>query len=294
MELRHLSYFIAVAEERHFTRAARRVHVAQSGLSTAIRTLERELGAELFIRNTRSVELTDAGRALLAEARHTVVAAEAAREAVAAVQGVVTGRLAIGTLQCLGALDVSALLTRFHRAHPGVEIRLRQSGTTDLLEQVRAGDLDAAFVSVPAVEPAGVSLRALSAEPLLLACAPGHRLAGEAEVGLSDLKEESFVDFHPGWITRDLTDRVLAAEGIERRVAVEANDVHFLLDLAADGLGIALVPASFQHKKTCAVFVRLADPVPIWELAVATPAGRRPSAAARALLSDGALTAGLN
>ncbi|MFC7621747.1 LysR family transcriptional regulator [Microlunatus sp. GCM10028923] len=290
MELRHLTYFIAVAEERHFTRAAQRVHVAQSGLSTAIRTLERELGAELFIRNTRSVELTDAGRALLAEARHTVGAAEAARDAVAAVQGVVTGRLAIGTLQCLGALNVSALLTRFHRAHPGVEIRLRQSGSTELLGLVHGGDLDAAFVSVPFVEQPGITLRPLSAEPLLLACAPDHPLAAERQIGVLDLKDETFVDFHPGWITRDLTDRVLAAACIERRVALEANDVHFLLDLVAGGLGVALVPESFRHKQTTARFVPLPDDVPRWELAVATPAGRRLSAAARAFLSDPALT----
>lgn len=290
MELRHLTYFIAVAEERHFTRAAQRVHVAQSGLSTAIRSLERELGAELFIRNTRSVELTDAGRALLAEARHTVGAAEAARDAVAAVQGVVTGRLAIGTLQCLGALNVSALLTRFHRAHPGVEIRLRQSGSTELLGLVHGGDLDAAFVTVPFVEQPGVTLRPLSAEPLLLACAPDHPLAAERQIGVLDLKDETFVDFHPGWITRDLTDRVLAAECIERRVALEANDVHFLLDLVAGGLGVALVPESFRHKQTTAKFVPLADEVPRWELAIATPAGRRLSAAARAFLSDPALT----
>jgi DNA-binding transcriptional LysR family regulator len=290
MELRHLTYFIAVAEERHFTRAAQRVHVAQSGLSTAIRSLERELGAELFIRNTRSVELTDAGRALLAEARHTVGAAEAARDAVAAVQGVVTGRLAIGTLQCLGALNVSALLTRFHRAHPGVEIRLRQSGSTELLGLVHGGDLDAAFVTVPFVEQPGVTLRPLSAEPLLLACAPDHPLATERQIGVLDLKDETFVDFHPGWITRDLTDRVLAAECIERRVALEANDVHFLLDLVAGGLGVALVPESFRHKQTTAKFVPLADEVPRWELAIATPTGRRLSAAARAFLSDPALT----
>jgi DNA-binding transcriptional LysR family regulator len=289
MELRQLSFFIAVAEERHFTRAAQRMNIAQSGLSTAIRTLERDLGAELFIRNTRSVELTDAGRALLAEARHTIGAAQAAREAVAAVKGVVNGSLAIGTLQCLGALDVSALLTRFHRAHPGVEIRLRQAGSTELLDQVRGGDLDAAFVSMPPTEPTGVELRPLSAEPLLLACAADHPLAAESQVRLSDLKEETFVDFHPGWITRDLTDRILAAEGIDRRVALEANDVPFLLDLVSDRLGVALVPASFRHKKTDARFVPLAEPAPLWELAVATPAGRRPSAAARTFLADQAL-----
>src|SRR5690606_41828565 len=141
-----------------------------------------------------------------------------------------------GRRQCRGRLDGSGVPTRCHRAPPGVECVLRQAGATELLGQVRAGDLDAASVSVPMTAPAGVSLRPLSAEPLLVACAPGHRLAGEGSVRLTDLKEERFVDFHEGWITRDLTDRVLAAEGLERRVTLEVHDVHLLLDLVAGGL----------------------------------------------------------
>src|SRR5437868_13472950 len=103
MELRQLEYFVAVAEERHFTRAASRMHVAQSGLSASIGSLERELGARLFVRNTRSVELTDEGRALLTEARHTLAGVAAAKDAVAAVHGLLRGTLAGRTVQCSGA-----------------------------------------------------------------------------------------------------------------------------------------------------------------------------------------------
>jgi DNA-binding transcriptional LysR family regulator len=289
MELRQLEYFVAVAEHRHFTRAARELHVAQSGLSASIRTLERELGAELFIRNTRTVELTDAGRALLVEARHTLNNAAAAKEAVAAVRGVLRGRLVLGTQQCLGALHVHEVLTRFHAAHPGVEIRLRQGGSTDLIEQVRSGDVDVAFVSAPVVSPAGVDLTELAREPMVLACGPSHRLVDNAEVELTELEKETFVDFHPGWITRDVTDLALDVAQVDRRVAIEVNDVHSLLDFVGAGLGVALVPHSFTHKRTRATFVPLQPPAPYWRIAVATAAGRRPSAAALALLADEAI-----
>jgi hypothetical protein len=129
VELRQLEHFVVTAEERHFTRAARRLHIVQSGLSASIRALERELGAPLFVRSTRRVELTEAGRALLGEARRTLAAAQAARDAVADVQGLLRGRLAVGTMQILPpAVDLLGTLGRFHAQHPDVELRLRQSG----------------------------------------------------------------------------------------------------------------------------------------------------------------------
>jgi DNA-binding transcriptional LysR family regulator len=123
VELRQLEHFVAAAEERHFTRAARRLHIVQSGLSASIRALERELDAALFVRSTRRVELTPAGRALLPEARRTLAAAAASAEAVAAVQGLLRGTLAVGTMQILPpAVDLVAVLGRFHAEHPGVEL----------------------------------------------------------------------------------------------------------------------------------------------------------------------------
>jgi DNA-binding transcriptional LysR family regulator len=285
VELRQLEYFVAVAEERHFTRAAQRVRVAQSGLSASIRSLEKELGAPLFVRSTRRVDLTDAGRALLAEARHALSTVDAAREAVAAVQGLLRGTLAIGTLQCLGGLDLIGLLVAFRTAHPGVEIQLRQGGSPELVDRVRSGDLDVAFVSEPPGGTPGIVYRTLQRQPMMLACAADHPLAARDRVALTELADETFVDFPPGWVTRDVTDRALDGAGVPRRVALEVNEVMTLLDLVGHGMGVALVPQDFVHKPTTARFVELAEPAPHWHTATALAAARRPNAAAHALLA---------
>ncbi|HEY3506882.1 MAG TPA: LysR family transcriptional regulator [Actinocatenispora sp.] len=285
MELRQIEYFVAVADERHFTRAAHRMHVAQSGLSASVRALERELGAPLFVRSTRRVELTEAGRALLAEARRTLHTVTAAREAVAAVQGLLRGSLSIGTIQCLGGIDLAHALGRFRTAHPGVEIQLRQASSPALIEQVRTGAIDLAFVSAPVDGTAGVALTPLDEQPMVVACGPHHRLAGADRVELAELAGETFVDFAPGWVTRDVTDHALRVAGVDRHVSLSVNDVHSLLDLVAQDLGVALVPDSFRHKQTTARFVDVAAPAPIWRTAVATAADRHPSAATRAFLA---------
>ena len=141
MELRQLEHFVAVAEESHFTRAAELLQISQSGLSASIRALETELGTPLFVRSTRRVELTEAGRVLLAESHRTLASVAAAHDAVAAVRGVLRGTLSVGGEQCLGVVDVPAQLARFRSRHPGVEVRLRFGGSarpTDLLAAGRA------------------------------------------------------------------------------------------------------------------------------------------------------------
>lgn len=285
MELRQIEYFVAVAEERHFTRAARRMHVAQSGLSASVRSLERELGAALFVRSTRRVELTDAGRALLAEARNTLHSLTAARDAVAAVQGLLRGSLSIGTIQCLPGLDMAAALARFRTAHPGVAVGLRQASSPELVEAVRNGELDVAFVSAPAAGTGAVATAPLTAESMVVSCGPDHPFAAAGAVSLADLATETFVDFSPGWVTRDLTDDALRAAGLARRVALQVDDVHSLLDLVAHGLGVALVPEHFTGKPTTARFIPLTGATPVWHTAVATATNRSTSAAARAFLA---------
>ncbi|MBB5806510.1 DNA-binding transcriptional LysR family regulator [Saccharothrix ecbatanensis] len=280
MELRQLEYFVAVAEECHFTRAARRMHVAQSGLSASIRALEVELGAPLFVRSTRQVELTQAGRALLVEARRALGTIDAARDAVAAVQGLLRGTLSVGSIQCLHAVHLPAVLARFHELHPGVELRLRQAGSGELVDLVRAGRLDLAFVTAGRVGD-DLKVSTLSSEPLVLACAPELPLAGRESVRLAELAGQPFVDFNPDWGTRDDVDRALATAGVDRKVAVEVNDVHSLLDFVGFGLGVALVPRSFAGKPTRAVFVDLVD-APMAETAVVTAS--TVSAAASVLL----------
>ncbi|MEU4448310.1 LysR family transcriptional regulator [Actinosynnema sp. NPDC050801] len=287
MELRQLEYFVAVAEECHFTRAARRMHVAQSGLSASIRALEVELGAPLFVRSTRQVELTQAGRALLVEARRVLGTIDAARDAVAAVQGLLRGTLAVGSIQCLHAVHLPAVLARFHELHPGVELRLRQAGSGELVDLVRAGRLDLAFVTSGRTGD-DLNVSTLSSEPLVLACAPDLPFAERESVRLAELAGQPFVDFNPDWGTRDDVDRALATAGVDRKVAVEVNDVHSLLDFVGFGLGVALVPASFAAKQTRARFVELVDAPTTDTAVVTTPT----VSAAASVLLDMVLEAG--
>lgn len=282
MELRQLEHFLAVADECHFTRAARRMHVSQSGLSASIRALEVELGAPLFLRTTRQVELTQAGRALLPEARRALSSVESAKDAVAAVQGLLRGTLAVGSLQCLHVVHLPAVLSRFHEIHPGVEIRMRQSGNAELVEEVRAGRLDLAFVTRQPKLADDLRVSTLASEPLVLACALGSPFATRESVELTELSGQPFVDFNPDWGTRDEVDRTLAAAGVERHVAVEVNDVHSLLDFVGFGLGVALVPQSFAVKTDNACFVGLRGDVPVAETVAVT--GNTVSAAASVLL----------
>jgi DNA-binding transcriptional LysR family regulator len=236
MELRHLEHFVAVAEEQSFTRAGRRLHLVQSALSVSIRALERELEAALFERTTRAVRLTDAGRVLLPEARRTLDAAATAQAAVLGAQEGLRGTLRLGMMQLIRLVDVGALIGRFHRDRPLVEIRPRAApgGSAALISDVRRGLLDAAFVAVTA----------LASEPVLLACPPDHPLARRATVSVSELAEEPFVDFTPGWGTRTLADQLFARAGVERTIGIEVSDGSIHAALVRGGLGLAILPRS--------------------------------------------------
>jgi DNA-binding transcriptional LysR family regulator len=287
MELRHLQFFVTVAEELSFTRAARRLHVVQSGVSSAIQVLERELGAVLFDRDRHRVALTDAGQALLPEARATLAAAQAAQDAVAQARAGLRGTLTVGTMMSTGHVDLPELLGRFHSSHPGVAVHLRQAsaGSAELARQVIAGDLDLALLALPGQPPSGLRLRPLTEEPLVLICYPGHRLAGERTVTLSQVADETFVDFPPGWGNRTVADRAFAAAGLDREVPFEVADYASAAGLVRHGLGIAFIPASATGGLADLRVIEVADSTLTWRVSIATPAARRVSAAARAFLA---------
>lgn len=247
MDLRQMEYLLAVAEERHFTRAAEVAGISQSGLSAAIRTLEEELGTALFDRTTRRVELTQAGVALLPYARDMLAQAAGARDAVVKASREVTGALSIGAEQCLGFVDVVSLLERFHRRHPLVETRFTQAGSQDLVSMVRTGDIDVAFVA-SARHLGSLPHRTLGRTSLVLLAAEGHPIAARSQVGWSDLDGLDFIDFAPAWGIRTLNDALLAGHGLHRRIRCTVNDVHTLLDLVDSGLGVAIVPRHVAGK----------------------------------------------
>lgn len=270
MELRQLQHFVAVAEEEHFTRAAQRINIVQSALSSSIRTLEEELNAKLFVRTTRQVRLTAAGKVFLEKARTALDAVREAREAVTAVASLKRGTLSIGTVQSLPAfLDLPALLALFHAQHPAIEVRLSQGSSSDLIEKVRSGQLDLAIL--PLCEPPDdIATKLIACDALVLICPPGHAFAGRSDVTLAAIADEPFVDFEPTWGTRRLVDRGFAEAGVERRTAFEVSDLNTLLDLVAHGLGVALVPEAIAEARRSSLgIVELAEPEICWELVVA-------------------------
>jgi DNA-binding transcriptional LysR family regulator len=287
VELRQLATFVAVAEEGSFTRAADRLHVVQSAVSAGVRKLENELGARLFDRSTHNVKLTDAGRALLPEARATLAAAQAARDAVDEARGGLRGTVVLGTMQAQGmrAIDLAGVLSAFRAEHPGVEVTIRHSGgSSEMVREVREGRLDLAFVALPGNAPPGVELIPLASEPIVLAVPVGHRLAKHADVDLADLRDESMVDLPEGWGIRMAVDRSFAAAGETRTITYEVNDTATMVDFIRNELAIGMLPASLVDTAANVAFVPIRDHQPQFQTAIATPANRRLGAAAQAML----------
>lgn len=285
MELRHLEHFLAVAEEQSFTRAAARIHLVQSSLSVSVQTLERELGTRLFDRTTHSVQLTEAGAALAVEARRTLAAADAARDAVAAVRGGVRGTVRVGIMRSLALIDLAGLLTRYHREHP--EVRLvpspAEGGSAELAQDVSDGKLDLAFAGQTAGYPKGLAFRTIAAEEMLLACPPDHPLARRRRVALPELDGERFVDYPSGWGTRVSVDRLFAEAGLHREIAVEVGDIPTVAELVRAGFGFAFVSPSMVPDPRLLV-LRPVRPHPEFTVSLVTSTTRPASAATRAFI----------
>ena len=287
MELRQLATFVAVAEEVSFTRAADRLHVVQSAVSAGVRNLEKELGVMLFDRSTHTVRLTDAGRALLPEARATLAAAQAAKDAVAEARGGLRGTVVLGTMQAQGmrAIDLAGIVAAFHAEYPAVEVTIHHAGgSSEMAQEVREGRMDLAFVALPGDGPPGLQLISLASEPVLLAVAAGHHLAGRADIELASLRDETLVDLPAGWGIRMAVDDSFAAAGVTRVVTYEVNDTATMIYFIRNGLAIGMLPRSLVENTADIAFVPVRDHPPQFQTAIAVPSNRRLSAAARAML----------
>ncbi|MCP2313462.1 LysR family transcriptional regulator [Kitasatospora paracochleata] len=240
MQLQQLRYFLAVAETGHFTRAAEATHVAQPSLSQQIRSLERELGAELFHRSRAGTVLTDAGQALLPLARRILADTESARQAVQETVQLRRGRVRFGAPPSLCTSLVPDVLRVFRARYAGVDLQLREGGSRDLRQGLEAGELDLALVIAPAAgEPAGLAVTALLHEELVLVSAgPLPRRRARIE----DLREQPLVMFREGYDLRETTLAACRAAGFEPRWAVEGGEMDAVLASVRAGLGPAVLP----------------------------------------------------
>jgi DNA-binding transcriptional LysR family regulator len=249
MELRQLEYFVAVAEEANFTRAAQRIHVAQPAVSAQIQRLERELGQPLLDRSRRTVRLTAVGEATLPYAKAALAAVADVRVAVEELTQLVRGTVTIGTVTS-HSVDIPALLADFHADHPQVEITLSTDSSDALIEKVQTGQLDAAIVSVgPEEQPEGLEVEVVTDEPIQAVVSPTDELASRKTIRLSDLADRQLIALPVGAGIRHQLDAACARAGVKPRIAFEASTPVALADLAGRGLGVAIVPASVPRER---------------------------------------------
>jgi DNA-binding transcriptional LysR family regulator len=244
MELRQLDYFVAVAEEANFTRAAERVHISQSGVSAQVRQLERELGADLIDRSTRTATLTTAGHAALEPARAALAAAAAVRQAVDDVNGVLRGRLAVAMVTACTVTPLFDALAAFHSAHPGVELALSEDRSDRMVDQVRAGLVDLALVGCAGAPPTDLESLSVVSEGLVALVPRGHALATRRRAALAEVAAHPLVCLPPGTGIRTVLDRACAAHGVQPTVALQASAPDAVVDLARRGLGLGILSES--------------------------------------------------
>jgi DNA-binding transcriptional LysR family regulator len=265
MELRHLRYFVAAAEEGHITRAAERLGIQQPPLSLQIRALERELGVQLFHRKPRGVELTDAGRALFADARTILTLIDRAVATVRQTAQGKRGRIAVGfTSSAPFHPFVPRVIRAFREACPAVSLTLEENGTADLVHALRTERIDAAFIRSPIAAAPELVVRPLLAEEMVVALPARHRLAAPrggragAALPLRALAAETFILYRrpsgPG-----LYDTIISAcrrAGFSPHIGQEAPLIVSTLNLVAAGLGVSIVPASLRRQHMDGVVYR--------------------------------------
>ena len=245
MDLRHLRNFIALAEEKQFTAAARRMNIVQSGLSMAIKELEQELGTQLVNRSTRKISLTVAGERFLEHARSSLAVLDAGVQAVRTQDGIVRGQLKLGILQSLGPyIDLPNLLAGFRRQYPEVAFAVRTLNTPTIPAQVKSGEVDLSFHALLGKSTwPGLTVTPFADDRLVAICSQRNPLAAGRKISIDLLAKTAFIDLSPERALRALVDRVFSASNAHRDTVYEVSDVESLLGFVAEDLGMAIVPS---------------------------------------------------
>jgi len=283
MELRHLKYFVAVATELHFTRAAERLGIGQPPLSQQIRQLEQEIGAQLFVRDRRGVALTEAGQAFLIEARSVLEGAERAKESARRIASGELGALSMGfTVSASIHPFVPRLIRTFRGRYPGVDVSLVENSTLELMQRVHKGSVDLAFVRAPTADMPGVRVETLLSEPMLAVVPATHELARRKAIDLRELAAEMFI-FYPRKVGVGLYNAVVQAcesAGFTPAEGIEVPQLTSVVTFVAAGMGVSVIPATMSQLQAEGVrYLPLKGQQPIANLAIAY----RPKAPSSAL-----------
>lgn len=272
IDLRHMRYFIAVAEELHFGRAAEKLYIAQPPLSQQIKQLEQQIGVQLLIRNRRRVRLTEAGAIFLEQARRTLAQAEFAVQAAQSAAAGEPGNIDIGFVSSATYHDaIPAIIRIFRERHPRVVLTLHELTSAEQAEALRDGAIHVGFVRPP-VGDETLTLETVLMEPLVAALPTSHALAGNPVISITSLANDLFVML-PRHLNLSLYDQIIAAcqsAGFTPRVAQEAIQLQTITSLVAAGIGVSLVPASLRNvRRAGVVYKRLIDAESRIEMAAA-------------------------
>ncbi|KAF1054439.1 MAG: HTH-type transcriptional regulator CatM [Stenotrophomonas maltophilia] len=245
MDLKQLRYFVAVAEELHFGRAAQRLCISQPALSFDIKRLEEQLGIQLLLRNNKSVRLTNAGQVLLDEARNLLLQAEQARRLVQRCAEGALGRLRVGFINSILYGGLPQTVARFEAQNPDVEVVLTEMNSADQALALQRGQIDIGFVNQGRL-PSGLRSECVLSDPLLGCLPPGHRLAERERIDLAELSEEPYILF-PRHASPHFHDRIIARcveAGFSPRIRHEAHLWQTIIAMVGLGMGVALLPRS--------------------------------------------------
>lgn len=283
MDLHQLRYFLAVVDEGTFTAAGKAVRVSQSGVSTQLQKLERELGVVLIDRSVRQVALTPAGARLVPYARAALAAVDHVRGAANDIRGLVTGSLRVAAVTGLIWPPLFDALGTIHSEHPGVDIRLREGTSDDLISQIRTGAADVAIAAWSEVEPEGVQTALVFDDPLVAVVAPGHPWTARTSIRPVELASADLIALPPGTGARAALDGLLArigARAVDPRW--EVSSPTYIHMLASRGLGVGIVSSTTAHDWDNVTTLRIDDKRSRSRLGVVW--GQQPSHAAQALL----------
>lgn len=271
MELRHLKYFIVVAEELHFGRAARRLGISQPPLSQQIKLLEEELGLVLLQRTKRLVLLTPAGEVFLEEARKCLAQAEQAVQAVQRAARGEIGKLAVGFVSSAVYGKIPSIFNLMRSRYPGVSLLLQDLTSEEQVKALKADRIDVGLVRPPVVDAESMVMKVIWHEAMMVALPADNPLAGRNELRMADLAEEAFVQIPrqvaPGYYDQFI--RICARAGFAPKIVQEARTTPTLVSLVAGGMGVALLPASLLSLQRSGVVYRpLREPAPTTDMAV--------------------------